>query len=260
MKNKESLNSVILLAGRELWECLAVSLTDPFHGARLQKLRDPNFRARVLVAADLYASEFAGDRCGPAELPVEDLNPQALFHAFDEVKGDLEIPYRALFGFTISPRCPPCETEFEPNDEINFRAQQMADVGGFYRAFGWKLSPTSSERLDHISLLAEFYSILSVKEALAIDEGQEEAAGICKKARRDFFKEHLGWWVPAFGGLLYQETDSPFYRATARFAAALSCAERTALVLPPFEKPATAKPTRLEEDAGCMSCPIGGGK
>lgn len=262
MKNAETSADALLLAGRELWECLAVALTDPFHRARLEKLADPTFRMRVLIAADLYATEFAAGNCGAAELPIQELDPNAIFLAFDLAKADLEKHYREVFGFTLSPKCPPCETEFEPNDEINFRAQQMADVGGFYQAFGWKVSPQNSERLDHISLLSEFYSILCIKEALAREDRQEDTAEICEKARRDFFKDHLGWWLPAFGGLLYREAGSAFYRATARFASALSRAERLALNLPQFGKPATVKPTKLEDDPGCMSCPIsvGGGK
>ena len=69
---------------------------------------------------------------------------------------------------------------------------QMADIAGFYRAFGFEVS---GERPDHIVPELEFVALLLVKEAYARMSGQGEPAEVCSTARKTFLQEHLGVWL-----------------------------------------------------------------
>lgn len=252
--NPEQLEVAPLLAHRELWLLLATAHLDPYHRGRYELLRDPEFRQRALQAARLLAQEFPRMELGRGETQPEELSLPRLFEALDEEWETLEATYRQLFGLTaISASCPPCEVEYEPNEDITYRSQRLADIAGFYQAFGLQVSQRVGERLDHVSLLAEFLYVLLAKEAAALEEGNHEAAEICREARRTFFEEHVGWWLPAFARLLAQNAPTKSYQELAVLTAALSAAERVSLGLPPFQVPCAPKPA-AELPAGCSGC------
>ena len=226
----ESLELAPLLARRELWLFLSAAYMDPYHRGRFELLRDPVFRQRVAQSASLLAQEAPASALGPGELPPEKLSLQGVFDALDKEWGALEDAYRRLFGLTaISATCPACEIEYEPNEDITYRSQRMADVAGFYQAFGMEISDRAGERLDHISVEAEFLYVLLAKEAAALQRGDPEAAEICQGARRSFFEEHMGQWLPIFSQLLSRNAPIQFYRELAVLTASLSAAERVSL-------------------------------
>lgn len=72
--------------------------------------------------------------------------------------------------------------------------EEMADIAGFYRAFGFD---SGSERPDHLCLELEFMRILSLKEAMALKEGGQERFEITVNTERDFLSSHLGRWTEA---------------------------------------------------------------
>lgn len=241
-----------LLARRDLWLLVSVGFVDPYHRDRFAGLTDPAFRARVIEAAAVVADAYPDAEIGPAERSPHELSPGALFALLDSEVHHLEAIYRQVFGFTaISPTCPPCETEWEPNTDIFYRCQRLADIAGFYHAFGLEMSPACGERLDHISVEAEFLYVLLAKEAAALDRGDSEGMDICRDARRKFFQEHLGWWVPAFTRAIERVVPPGYYRQLAQFTAALSAAERLSLRLPPFTVPAIPRPSPGEAPAAC---------
>jgi TorA maturation chaperone TorD len=206
----------------------------------------------VIEAAAVVADAYPDAEIGSAERSPHELSPGALFALLDSEIHHLEAVYRRVFGLTaISPICPPCETEWEPNTDIFFRCQRLADIAGFYHAFGLEVSPACGERLDHISVEAEFLYVLLAKEAAALDQGDYEGTEICRDARRKFFQEHLGWWVPAFARAIERVAPPGYYRQLARFTAALSAAERLSLSLPPFTVPAIPRPSPGEAPAAC---------
>ena len=255
MKESEVLELAPLLARRELWLLVSVGFADPYQRERFELLRDASFRQRAVDAAALLRQEHTGVVPGPGEVSPGELAPERFFAAVDAGPDNLEASFRELFGLTaISPRCPPCEIEYEPNPDIAYRAQRLADVAGFYQAFGMQLSFHAVERLDHITVEAEFLYLLLAKEAAARHTGNLEGAAICAEARRKFFSEHVGWWLPAFARLVARSAPVGYYQELAQLTAALAAAERLSLGLPVFPARVVPKPSGDETEAGCFEC------
>jgi TorA maturation chaperone TorD len=89
--------------------------------------------------------------------------------------------------------------------------EEMADIAGFYRAFGFSFD---GERPDHICLELEFMRILSLKEAIALKEGDKKKQDITINAEREFLSSHIGRWTEALlqltGGISFYGTLSRF--------------------------------------------------
>jgi DMSO reductase family type II enzyme chaperone len=135
---------------------------------------------------------------------------------------------------------PPYETEYL-GDEVFAKTRELADIAGFYRAFELRVSSTSAERLDHLSVELEFVAMLLAKEAFAVANGWREKADIARSAAGKFLRDHLAAWVPAFARSLDDQAIFPLYRAAARLVRAFlakECAElgitlpKTPLTLP----------------------------
>lgn len=244
-----------LLARRELWLLLSVAYVDPYHRQRSELLRDPAFRHRTISAAALMAQEHPPSKLGLGEPDPKELSPRELFDAFDADYGSLETIFRQIFGLTtISQRCPPCEIEYEPNPDITYRSQRLADVAGFYQAFSLQVSSRAGERLDHITVEAEFLYLLLAKEAAALHAGNQEGAEVCRDARRKFFQEHVGWWLPGFARVLSRIAPSRYYRHLASLTAGVSALERVSLGLPPFRTRIIPNPSGPEAGTACFEC------
>ena len=244
-----------LLARRDLWLLVSVGFVDPYHQKRFELLRDSAFRRRVLDAAALITEECSTVELGPGEINPKELSPRDLFAALDTEFVTMESTYRQLFGLTsVSHQCPPCEVEFETNADTAYRSQRLGDVAGFYQAFGLEVLNDVGERLDHITVEAEFLYVLLSKEAAAIHERNSENVEVCREARQKFFQEHVGWWLPAFARLLSRAASSHYYRQLAALTAGLSALERVSLELPPFTVPVIPKPSRSEPEASCFEC------
>lgn len=244
-----------LLAQRELWLLAATAFVDPYHTGRFQVLMDPVFRRRSCDAARLLAEEQPVADLGPGERDPAGLSPARLFAALDDQYGSLETAYRQLFGLTaVSPQCPPCEIEYEANTDLAYRSQRLADVAGFYNAFGLRVSVRSGERLDHITVEAEFLYLLLAKEAAALEQGNQEGAEICRDARQKFFREHVGWWLPAFARVLSRVAPPGYYQELVSLVSGLSALERVSLGLPPFSARVIPRPSGENLQAACFSC------
>lgn len=244
-----------LVARADLWSLIATGFTDPYHRSRLALLANEAFRERCRKGAKLLREEHPRIELGPGEVSPRDATPEAVFAAYDSERPVLQTSYRKLFGLTaLSLSCPPCEIEYLPNPDVNYRSQWMADVAGFYRAFGMDLASGQSERCDHVVTEAEFLHVLLLKEAHARLHRDWEGAAISNDARRSFFSEHLGWWVVAFARLVTKRTSSRFYRALARLTAGASALERSSLGLPPFSRSAEPMPSSMEPAGTCFEC------
>jgi TorA maturation chaperone TorD len=102
---------------------------------------------------------------------------------------ELKAAYMRLFHPLNGPF--PYETEHQKTDEFA-RAQRLADIMGFYRAFG--VEP-ASDRPDHIAAELEFMHLLTLKEAHALAAGDPANAAVCREAGEEFLREHLATWT-----------------------------------------------------------------
>lgn len=102
--------------------------------------------------------------------------------------------YDRLIGHTVRSECPPYELEYRPA-EVFQQSQTLADIAGFYRAFGFQVASAVAEREDHVAAEWEFLAVLALKETLATcaEDGQ-----CCKNAQRAFLQDHAAAWMPAF--------------------------------------------------------------
>jgi putative dimethyl sulfoxide reductase chaperone len=124
--------------------------------------------------------------------------------------------YTRLFSNTALTDFPPYGADYLAS-HIFMKAQSLADVAGFYRAFGVGVR-AGSERPDHISAELEFMGYLCFKEAYAADHGRPEALAVTVAAQRRFLSEHLGRWAPLFLVRFGVVSVQPFYRAMTAFA------------------------------------------
>lgn len=121
-----------------------------------------------------------------------------------------ELQSQWLRLFSLTPLCPPYETAL--CDDALRKGAVLADVAGFYRAFG--LRP-AGDMADHIASELGFAAYLLTKLAYAEAHGWDERADITGNAFARFLSEHLG----PFAGRFFPRTEAagvPFYRDAAR--------------------------------------------
>lgn len=119
--------------------------------------------------------------------------------------------YTDTFGHIPAGTRSPYETSYAGPNAFA-QSQTLADITGFYKAFGVKASLDYGERPDHLGVELEFLALLNHKEALAKDKGDGEAASICRSARKRFVEEHIGKWAPVLFERLEKESPSDLYR------------------------------------------------
>ncbi len=98
------------------------------------------------------------------------------------------------------------------------KGQTLADVAGFYRAFGLSLAPDVADALDHIAIELEFYALLLTKEAALSRASDDEGVEIVRDARAAFLREHLGAFANALASSASAQGHTiygPLFRWTA---------------------------------------------
>ncbi len=253
------------LACETLYRYLAAALSNP-GSAAWQVLSEETSQAAARSAQHLLSEEFeeTGIPLGFGELPVEALDLRPLLREIPVGQRDAVAEHARVFGFAGSRECSPYETEYHPNEEVFFRSQQMADIAGFYRAFGLNVSPARHERVDHVALELEFAAFLLIKKRLARcnlgDDRDGELPGIVQEARRNFVRDHLSWWAPSFCVALRRKSDGGFYAAVGGVLAALLPVERHRLGLPAPQMPLESQtPEPQEQSNSCEGCALAQG-
>lgn len=131
---------------------------------------------------------------------------------------ELRRQHEAAFDESSKARCAPTEMDQlggPPQLELT-RTFELADVAGFYRAFGVEVEE-GGERVDHIAVELEFMHLLAAKECVALnDEGWGEHAETCRNASRAFLRDHLLRWAPRLGDQLAESLGSPLYARAGR--------------------------------------------
>ena len=107
--------------------------------------------------------------------------------------------------------------ESEYDKSIFYRFQRIADVAGFYRAFGFELAADSHQRADFVGTELEFMHVLLLKQAYAVENGWHDQAEACNEAERKFFREHLEWWIPSMCQRLRGASSCTFYKSLSDF-------------------------------------------
>jgi len=170
---------------------------------------------------------------------------------------DLQEEHRRTFGLTGS-LC--YETELGMPNEYR-QSQEMADISGFYRAFGFQVGGEQRERPDHLATELEFLYVLSLKEAYAAEQGIDEHVEVCVEARRAFLRDHLGRWIGLFAqsagrGISPEGEDNP-YLWLSRLAAAVVQEDAHSLGLSIENRRLDeVRPTPLGQDISCETCPV----
>jgi putative dimethyl sulfoxide reductase chaperone len=172
--------------------------------------------------------------------------------------------HRQIFGLTGS-LC--YETEYGLPHEFR-QSQELADIAGFYKAFGYKAGGTMRERPDHLAVELEFMHLLCIMEAKALSSGQLEEAHVCQDAQRSFLKDHLGSWIGLFSQAIeINKTNTQFEferinpyhilsEVTSRFV--LRHANRLDVCLE-LRSLSKITPTPLGPEMSCSDCPLGEG-
>jgi TorA maturation chaperone TorD len=248
-------STAIDLARECLYRFLAATLGDP-HSEGFRVVFDEASLRVTAEAADLLRGEVGTEpvRLGFGELPADQLTfrqlEAELRAPFDNIAADHE----RLWGMVQSRECPPYETEYHDGNEPFFRAQQLADIAGFYRAFGLEPSATIPERVDHIAFELEFMAFLLMKKRLA--GADTEQALVCDEAQGNFFRDHLAWWVPAFLMGIRRKVHGGFYQTVAQILSAFLPLERQRFEVPAPRLPLIPAASEEEHNTSteCAAC------
>ncbi len=171
---------------------------------------------------------------------------------------ELQAEYRRIFGVSGS-LC--YETEYGLPHEFR-QSQELSDLAGFYRAFGFRMGGAVRERPDHLAVELEFLYLLSLKEALAIQDGDQERVSICQEAQRKFLRDHLGGWIGWFVRALERAASGStpsamqgLYHALAHLVETFVRMEASRLGIALESKsPSEVPPTPFPQDFSCQMC------
>jgi len=176
----------------------------------------------LLATALAYPTDLGLEAMGTAISAAAPGFPDAAKPLLEElaatIPGDLaplERSHLLLFPQIESQETPGYETAYRGNEIFNHTAI-MADIAGFYRAFGLEVGGAIRERPDHVTVELEFLAFVSFKEAISADNGEDEQADICADAERSFLTDHLGDWGPELGRRIGRHSDSEFFGVVGR--------------------------------------------
>lgn len=249
-------DGALCLARQALYRFSALAVVDPRRGT-WEQLSHPATIHLVRAAVALVRAEPAAESrsLGLGERPLVDLNSGLVFKWLPTNADALNAQYEQAFGLLVSSNCPPYETEYI-NSKFTFqRSQGLADIAGFYSAFGLEPSTFHPERHDHLALELEFMAFLLGLERAAAESDSADRLGrraVCRDAQRRFLAEHLIWWVPTFARLLSRQDPGGFYDATSQFLAAFLTAERSLAGIPAPQGQVT--PSTVESPDECSGC------
>ncbi|MBI4659840.1 MAG: molecular chaperone TorD family protein [Verrucomicrobia bacterium] len=166
--------------------------------------------------------------------------------------------YIASFSHAARGSCPLNEIEYgDLKADPLFQPHRLADLAAFYRAFGLEISEDAGERQDHICIELEFMSVLAAKEAFALEQqtGRVELA-VCRQTQREFLREHLGRWTPAFARRLSSAVGSSTLGALAGFTHEFIAAECRNAGVPAGSEELLLRPVDEAGESLCASCGI----
>lgn len=184
-------------------------------------------------------------------------NAQALINALQPAGFDSFLnAYLAVFGHAARGTCPLNEIEYgDIKADPLFQPHRLADLAAFYRAFGLEVADDAGERQDHLCLELEFMCVLTAKEAYAHERQLDsEQLAQCRDAQKQFLREHLGRWTPAFARRLAAATNDSPLRPLAEFTRAFIESECVRFGVNPGSEELSLRPVDETADRACDSC------
>ena len=162
-----------------------------------------------------------------------------------------------VFGHTVSTDCPPYEAEYG-QAHVFQKSQAIADLQGFYKAFGVGPNPEMKERPDHIAVELEFMHLLTLKEAHALWNGHGgDKVQICRKAQEAFLANHLGAWAGSFARRLAKKAGADTtYGALCAVLEAQMASELAMFHIEPGAPEPSPTPITREGDEECEVTPV----
>jgi DMSO reductase family type II enzyme chaperone len=163
-----------------------------------------------------------------------------------------------LSSFGHAARGPNPVNEIEYGDikaDPLFQPHRLADLAAFYRAFGLEVCEDASERQDHICMELEFMSVLAAKEAYALEHQiDDEALPLLRSAQKQFLREHLGRWTPAFTRRLARAAGPGVIAALADFTREFVSAECARFGVNTGSEDLNLRPVDDSAESLCGSC------
>jgi len=215
---------------------------------------------------ELLALAFAypsGETCAQLDAFIQDVGEHPIAEAFslheplaplaaalvEAGAAALAGEHSRLFAGTVLCSAHETEYDFDPFS----KARQLADISGFYGAFGLQVSEAHKTLPDFIGTELEFMSLLARKQAFAAVHELGEQQEIAGEAQRAFLRDHLGRWTPRFFDEIASLGDEghPFYAAAAALSAQFLGAE--AALLGAHAEPPPPRIIALE-DGEAMAC------
>ncbi len=205
--------------------------------ARLTSYPDADFRPAV--EALLATGAIERESVDALTAVLHDDDP-------DEVRSE----YVALFDHGAD-RTPLYETEYGRMRGMS-KGPELADLNGFYRAFGLLAADGSQhhEMGDHLGVELEFYSVLLARQARLLELADAEGVEIVEDARRKFLADHLGRFA---GAIAARENvaRSASYGPVFAWAAGLVAAQCEVLGVTPAPLDFHSRESAPPDDACC---------
>lgn len=179
---------------------------------------------RLTSATARQAIEAAAELVDAARTEAEPVLPavRQFIHLRDVAAPRLADSHYRLFGHTARGVVCPFETEYGAAAVFR-QPQELADIAGYYLAFGLRPKSGVDERVDYVGCECEFMDFLSRKEALALErcerkenpdlDANREMLEETRKAERRFVRDHLGRFGRAFASALAREDQGEFFGA-----------------------------------------------
>lgn len=218
---------------------------------------------RLLGRAFAYPTELVVQEVGrlAGELAEGPATPGVLRDALDRfatavlASDAATVAAEHVFLFHRQVQCPPYEGAYGPSDPFAAgKSAALADIAGFYAAFGLEPAAGQPDVEDHVAAELEFMSVLAVKEAYARAEDDGDGLAVTRETQVRFLTDHLGCWAETFAEGVRAATPVPYFVAVADLLLAWVRREIATLGATPTRFAAPTPRGPAEEDR--FTCPM----
>lgn len=208
MSNEKNEKVEKLLASSHIYQFLSMCLFEPDERL-VEFLNNKDYMNEV---RDCMKESGNGELSVPFKSVLDEIKNTTLDTMYKE--------YLYLFGnATVAMDCPPYEMYFS-GSHVYQQTQDLADISGFYKAFGLEVSKEddTTNRWDHIAVELEFLHFLTYKLAYAIENHGEKELESCAAGKKKFLNAHIGKWIQAFSKAVNKKASVEFYKHVTKLA------------------------------------------